>query len=62
MDQYKKFGEIKGGTVPLMYTKFIVTSNYTIEELWKDEPKMIEPIKRRCEVIEFKKTMRSDQI
>lgn len=60
MDQYKVYGEIKNYTVPLMYKNFVVTSNYTIEELFANEPKMIEPIRRRCKVIHFTKEMRSD--
>ncbi len=35
MDKYPvENAEIKGGTVPLMHTKFIVTSNYSVKQLF----------------------------
>lgn len=46
-DKWACTGEVKGGTVPLVHDKFVVTSNYTIDELWEEEPKMAEAIKRR---------------
>lgn len=33
-DRYKCYGEIKGGTVALRHTKFIITSNYLPEDIW----------------------------
>ncbi len=36
-DKYPKDGEVKGAKVQLNYQKFIVTSNYTIETLYKDK-------------------------
>lgn len=30
-DKWAATGEVKGGTVPLKYDRFIVTSNYSIE-------------------------------
>jgi hypothetical protein len=50
MDHYSCTGEVKGGTLPLQHERFIVTSNFSIEELFKDKPEMIEPIRRRCEI------------
>ena len=50
-DRYKATGETKGGTINLMYDTLVITSNYSIEELFKDEAKMIEPLKRRFEEI-----------
>ena len=51
-DHYSCSGESKGATIPLQHDKFIVTSNYSIEELHaKDGPDMIEAIKRRMTVI-----------
>lgn len=38
-DKYSFNGEVKGGTVPLSYSLFIVTSNYSIEELFQPEEK-----------------------
>lgn len=48
-DHYPCSGEIKGITIPLSHEKLIVTSNYSIDELFKDpkEAIMIEPLKRR---------------
>lgn len=46
-DRYPCTGEIKCGTVQLTHKKIIVTSNYSIDELFKDDPKMIEPLQRR---------------
>lgn len=50
-DRYACTGEVKGGTLNLCHRTFIVTSNWTPEELWPDNPKMAEAIERR-----FKKT------
>lgn len=46
-DKYACDGEFKGGTVHLRYTTFIVTSNYTPDQLWPDDPVMCQAIKRR---------------
>lgn len=51
-DRYTCDGEVKGGTIPLLHTKFIVTSNYSIEELIKD-PVMAAAIRRRFKVTHF---------
>ena len=49
MDRYACNGESNGGTLALSHDIFIVTSNYSIEQLYeKDGPEMIEAIKRRC--------------
>nr|WAE42958.1 MAG: replication associated protein [Cressdnaviricota sp.] len=36
-DRYNLSGEVKGGTIKLTYDRLIVTSNYTIEQLWGGE-------------------------
>lgn len=54
-DKYKCTGEVKGGTVNLKFNKFIITSNWSIEELFEEDPKMIEPIKRRFKQTKFNK-------
>lgn len=50
-DRYACTGEIKGGTVPLMYSKFVITSNYTPAEIWPQDPVLVEAITRRFEMI-----------
>lgn len=46
-DRYKCSGEIKGAIVPLANDVLIVTSNWSIEELFEKEPKMVAPLQRR---------------
>lgn len=54
-DKWKAYGEFKGGKTALRHTKFIVTSQYPIEELFKDKgPEAIEAITRRFEVTIFR--------
>lgn len=36
-DKWACTGEVKGGTVPLCHHRFVVTSNYTIAELFGPE-------------------------
>lgn len=48
MDVHPVTGETKGGHIALQHDWFIVTSNQTIEEIFKDQPEMIDPIKERC--------------
>jgi len=52
-DRYACTGEVKGASVPLQHTKFIVTSNYSIEQLWGDDKEMCAAIRRRFVVIYF---------
>ena len=52
LDRWSCSGEVKGGTVNLRYKKFIVTSNYTPEELFTD-PMMAKAIRRRIEFHEI---------
>lgn len=49
-DQYPFNAEIKGGTIKPTYTRFFVTSNYQIEDLYIDLH-MVEAIKRRFVII-----------
>jgi len=52
MDHYQCTGETKGGTVPLLHRDFVVTSNYSPEQLYaKDGEEMVQAIRRRCKVI-----------
>jgi len=50
-DRYSCIGEVKGGSVPLNYDLFIITSNYRIEDIWKDDNDMKDAILRRFKVI-----------
>lgn len=59
-DKWSCTGETKGGTVHLRHTLFIVTSNYSIEQLWPNDVSMQQAIARRFRV--FHKTQRSDLI
>lgn len=51
-DNYPCSGEIKGGTVPLLHKRVVVTSQYKPEEIW-DDPKVVEAISRRFKIINF---------
>lgn len=55
-DKWGAYGEIKGGTVALNYQRFIVTSNFSIEELFAgNDPasaKLRAALLRRFEQIE----------
>jgi hypothetical protein len=46
-DRYACTGEIKGGTVPLYHKTFVITSNYTPEQLFTKDPTMAKAIRRR---------------
>lgn len=50
-DAYGFKGEVKNGTVPISYEKFIITSNYTIEELFVEGTALCKAIKRRFKYI-----------
>lgn len=46
-DRYPCHGETKGGTVNLQHDVIVVTSNYSIEQLWPDDVEMQTAIARR---------------
>lgn len=50
-DKWSCQGEIKGGTVQLQHRHFIVTSNYSIEEMFSGDEPMIQAITRRFDII-----------
>lgn len=59
-DSYACQGEVKGANVQCRHTKFIVTSNYKPEDLWLDDPEMLEAINRRFTLKEFKGLKKGD--
>lgn len=57
MDKWPCYGEIKGGTVALRHKRFVVTSNYTPEQLWTEDPVLAAAVSRRCTFKEMNKTI-----
>jgi hypothetical protein len=53
-DKWKCSGEIKGGTVALQHEVFIVTSNYDVDQLFKEE-NMADAVFRRFKIIKLSK-------
>ncbi len=55
MDHYDCTGETKGANVPLLHRDFVVTSNYTIRELYGHKgEEMVKAIERRCKIIRMR--------
>lgn len=55
-DRYPCTGETKGGTVALQHKRFIITSNWSISQLFKDaDDVMITAIERRFDEYRFEK-------
>lgn len=52
-DKWACTGEVKGGQVNLSHVRFVITSNYSIEELWPEDEEMQTAIKRRFEQKNF---------
>jgi len=54
LDKYPCSGEYKGGKTALRHTKFIITSNYSIEQLFGHKgEELVNAITRRCTVTHF---------
>lgn len=53
-DRYPCTGEFKGGTVQLQHDFIIVTSNYSIDQMFGHDPVLAKAIKRRFPSTEFK--------
>jgi len=56
-DRYACTGETKGGQIPLNYDKFIITSNYTPEQIWPDDAILVQAVRRRFKVIHILKPL-----
>lgn len=54
-DRYACTGEVKGGTVNLQHEVFIVTSNFSIEELF-EKPQIASALRRRFKVLHMEPT------
>jgi len=50
-DKYACQGEIKGGTMQLCHHELIVTSNYTIKDIWPDDEPLQLALARRFRVV-----------
>jgi len=46
-DRYPAILEIKGTAIPTTYEEFIVTSNYSISDIWNEDEEMCAALKRR---------------
>ena len=46
-DKWGSTGEVKGGLTPLLHSRFIVTSNYTIERLFSEDDALCAAVRRR---------------
>jgi len=58
-DHHAFSAEIKGGSMSIRPKKIIITSNYSMEQCFED-PAMLEPLRRRFKVKEFKKLAKTD--
>lgn len=47
-DRYRVSAETKFGKTELQHDWFVITSNYTPEDLWKDDKMMAMAVRRRC--------------
>lgn len=56
-DRYAYPAEVKGGAVRCRPKRIWVTSNYSIDEIWQDEPQTSEPLKRRFKQVRFQSLM-----
>ncbi len=56
-DKWSFPAEVKCGMRCLRPTRVIITSQYSIEEIFPDEPATVEALKRRCKVIHMHKAL-----
>lgn len=52
-DRYSFIGETKGGALTLRPKALVVTSNFSPDEIWADEPETLAAIRRRFQVTHF---------
>lgn len=55
LDKWATPGEVKGGQISLHHRNFVITSNYTPEEVCPEDPVMAQAIRRRCKMIHIPK-------
>lgn len=53
LDRYAFLAETKGGALNIRPEKIVITSNYSIEQLFGHDPVLVESIVRRCHVIKM---------
>lgn len=46
-DHYRYTAEVKGGTVQIRPSRIFITSNYHPNQIWKNDPILLEAISRR---------------
>jgi len=52
-DKYHFKAEVKGGAMNIRPVKIVVTSNYSPNDIWADDPPLLAAIRRRFKVIHF---------
>lgn len=57
LDRYAFNGEIKGGTITMRPKRIIITSQYSIEEIFHEARDAV-AIRRRCKVVNWTREMR----
>jgi hypothetical protein len=60
-DKYACSAEVKGAKVNLKHKAIVITSNYHPDTLWPEDPEMLQAIKRRFKITEFKTLYKTDQ-
>ena len=58
-DSYRFNGEVKGGTLPICLSSFVVTSNYLPSDIWKEDPECVAAVERRFKILHLQ--TREDQ-
>lgn len=52
-DKFPFPAEIKGGKINIRPKKIIITSNYSLQDIWGSEPNTLEPLERRFKIKHF---------